>query len=192
MGRTKSYLQATGFAVFCLVVGLLPGCKTPPAGLPPSIQSAPGTTTTVIILRHAGKDMNVDRPDPGLTWQGRIRAKALVEVVGNKGVTAIYCTNLRRNRETVQPLADHLGLKPNLVSKSRLYHPEKLARELLDEFVTKHAGDVVVWVGNMRNIKEMYKLVDGTGSPPTKYGTLCTVVIPDRTPPRIKKETYGE
>jgi len=38
----------------------------------------------------------------------------------------------------------------------------------------------------------MYKLVDGTGSPPTKYGTLVIVVIPDVTPPRIRKLTYGD
>ena len=192
MGRAKNFHQATFFAVFCFVVGLLAGCKKPPAGPPASIQSPPGTTTTVIILRHAGKDMNVDNPDAELTWQGKMRAKALIEVLGNKGVTAIYCTNLRRNRETAQPLADHLGLKLNLVSKSRLYQPKKLARELLEEFVTKHTGGVVVWVGNMRNVEEMFKLVDGTGSSPTKYGTLATVVVPDRTPPRIRKATYGE
>jgi hypothetical protein len=67
-----------------------------------------------------------------------------------------------------------------------------LASELLDEFLNKHTGGVVVWVGNLRNVEEMYKLVDGTGSPPTKYGTLVIVVIPDVTPPRIRKLIYGE
>ena len=192
MGSAKSFRPLSAVVGFWLILGLLAGCSTSPAGPAVSVQSPPGTQTTVIILRHAGRDMNLDVPDPGLPWQGRRRAKKLVEVLGDKGVTAIYCSNLRRNRQTAQPLADHLGLKPNIVYTSRLSRPEKLARELLDEFLTKHTGGVVVWVGNLRNIEEMYKLVDGTGSPPTKYGTLVIVVIPDRTPPRIRKLTYSE
>jgi phosphohistidine phosphatase SixA len=114
----------------------------------------------------------------------------LPEVIGDMGVSAIYCTNLRRNRETAQPLADHLGLKPNLVFQSRLFDYKKLSRDLLDEFFTKHAGGVVVWVGNLNNLGEIYKLLDGTGSPPTKYGDVFIVTVPDVTPPRIKKMTY--
>jgi phosphohistidine phosphatase SixA len=116
----------------------------------------------------------------------------LPEVIGDMGVSAIYCTNLRRNRDTAQPLADHLGLKLNLVSQGRLYDYKKLSRDLLDEFLTKHAGGVVVWVGNLRNLEEMYELLDGTGSPPTEYGDVFIVVVPDVQPPRIKKMTYGE
>ncbi|MEE9121852.1 MAG: hypothetical protein V3U56_11245, partial [Syntrophobacteria bacterium] len=111
-------------------------------------------------------------------------------VIGDMGVSAIYCTNLRRNRETAQPLADHLGLKLNLVSRGRLYDYKKLSRELLNEFLMKYGGGVVVWVGNLRNLEEMYKLLDGTGSPPTEYGDVYIVVVPDIAPPRIKKMTY--
>jgi len=192
MDPAKKFRRILGVAVICLVLAVLAGCSTSPAGPALSVQSPPGTKTTVILLRHAGRDMNLDVPDPGLTWRGRRRAKELVEALGDKGVTAIYCSNLRRNRQTAQPLADHLGLKPNIVYTSRLSRPEKLASELLDEFLTKHTGGVVVWVGNLRNVEEMYKMVDGTGSPPTKYGTLAIVIIPDVTPPRIRKLTYGE
>ena len=192
MGSAKSFRLLTAVLGFWLVLGMLAGCSTSPDGPALSVQSPPGTKTTVIILRHAGRDMSLDVSNPGLTWPGRRRAKELVEVLGDKGVTAIYCSNLRRNRQTAQPLADHLGLKLNIVYTSRLSRPEKLARELLDGFLTKHTGGVVVWVGNLRNVEEMYKLVDGTGSPPTKYGTLVIVVIPDVTPPRIRKLTYGD
>ena len=112
--------------------------------------------------------------------------------MSNVGVTAIYCPNLKRNIQTAQPLADQLGLKINIISNLRLFDPKKLASELLDEFINKHADGVVVWVGNFRNLEEMYKLVDGTGDPPTKYGLICMVTIPDIGPPRIKKITYGE
>lgn len=192
MDPAKIFRRLFGVAVFCFVLALLTGCSATSKAPATSVQSPPGTETTVIILRQAGRDMTLDVQDPPLTWEGKRRAKELVGVLGDKGVSAIYCTNLQRNRETAQPLADHLGLQVNLVSTSRLYHPQKLARDLLDEFFTKHAGGVVVWVGNLRNVQEMYKLVDGTGSPPTKYGTLAIVVIPDLTPPRIRKLTYAQ
>ncbi len=192
MGSAKSLRILIAVVGFWFIPGLLTGCSTSSDGKSLSVQSPPGTQTTVIILRHAGRDMSLDVQDPPLTWAGRNRAKALVEVLGDKGVTAIYCSNLRRNRETAQPLADHLGLEPNVVSARRLTDPKELASELLDEFLNKHTGGVVVWVGNLRNVEEMYKLVDGTGSPPTKYGTLVIVVIPDATPPRIRKLTYAK
>lgn len=191
MEPIKGFRTVSGVAAICLVLALLVGCATTPEDeKSPTYQSPPGTKTTIILLRHAGRDIYSAEADDPLTWQGRIRAQHLPAVIGDMGVSAIYCTNLRRNRATAQPLADHLGLKLNLVSQGRLYDYKKLSRELLDEFLTKHAGGVVVWVGNIRNVEEMYKLLDGTGSPPTEYGDVFIVVVPDVKPPRIKRMTY--
>ena len=193
MEPIKGFRMVSSVAVLCLVLNLLVGCATTSENeTSPTYQSPPGTKTTIILLRHGGRDIYSAEADDPLTWQGRIRAQHLPEVIGDMGVSAIYCTNLRRNRATAQPLADHLGLKLNLVSQSRLYDYKKLSRDLLDEFLTKYAGGVVVWVGNIRNVEEMYKLLDGTGSPPTKYGDVFIVTIPDVRPPRIKKMTYDE
>jgi phosphohistidine phosphatase SixA len=177
------------FFVFALSVSCLITTDDEPI---PNIQSAPGTKTTLVLLRHGGRDPNVVGTDPPLTGRGRQRAAELPAAIGDLEVTAIYCPNLRRNLETAQPLADHQGLKINIISNRRLFDPKKLAGELLDEFINKHADGVVVWVGNFRNLEEMYKLVDGTGDPPTTYGLICIVTIPDIGPPRIKKITYGE
>jgi phosphohistidine phosphatase SixA len=175
--------------VFALIVS----CTTTPDDEPtPNIQSAPGTKTTVVLLRHGGRDPNAEGTDPPLTWRGRKRAAELPVAIGDLEVTAIYCPNLKRNIQTAQPLADHLGLKIKTISNRRLFNPEKLARELLDQFINEQADGVVVWIGNYRNLEEIYKLVDGTGDSPTKYGLICIVTIPDIGPPRIKKITYGE
>jgi len=180
-------------ALCCFVFGLLVSCSTTPDDEPISnIQSTPGSKTTIVLLRHGGKEPNVEATDPPLTWRGRKRAAALPAVLGNIGVTAIYCPNLQRNIETAKPLADHLGLKINIISYRRLSNPKKLARELLDEFINKHANGVVVWIGNRMNLEELYKLVDGTGVPPSEYGLICIVTIPDIGSTRIKKITYGE
>jgi phosphohistidine phosphatase SixA len=188
----KGFRTVSEVAVLLSVLSLLVGCATTSEDETRSYQSPPGTKTTIILLRHAGRDIYSGEADDPLTWDGRRRAQRLPEVIGDLGVSAIYCTNLRRNRETAQPLADNLGLKLNLVSQSRLYDYKKLSRDLLNTFLTEHAGGVVVWVGNLRNLEEMYELLDGTGSPPTEYGDVFIIVVPDVKPPRIKKMRYGD
>jgi phosphohistidine phosphatase SixA len=191
MEPIKGFRTVSSVAVLCVVLTLLVGCATTSEDeTSPTYQSPPGTKTTIILLRHADCDVYDGAANDTLTWQGRRRAQHLPEVIGDMGVSAIYCTNLRRNRDTAQPLADHLGLKLNLVSPFRFYDYKKLSRDLLDEFLTKYVGGVVVWVGNRRDVVEIYKLLDGTGSPPTKYGDVFIVTVPDVTPPRIKKMTY--
>ena len=193
MEPTKGLRAVSGAAVLCLVLILLVGCATTSEDEEsPAYQSPPGTKTTIILLRHAGGESDSSSADNQLTSQGRRRAQHLPEVIGDMGVSAIYCTNLQRNRDTAQPLADYLGLQLNIVALPRLLDNKKLSRDLLDEFLTKYAGGVVVWVGNSRNLREMYKLLDGTGSPPTEYGDVFIVTVPDIAPPRIKKMKYGE
>jgi phosphohistidine phosphatase SixA len=192
MVPSKGFRTVSGVAVLFVVLFLLVGCATTSEDEARSYQSPPGTKTTIILLRHAGRDIYSGEADDPLTWDGRRRAQLLPEVIGDLGVSAIYCTNLRRNRDTAQPLADHLGLKLNLVSQSRLYDYKKLSRDLLNKFLTEHAGEVVVWVGNIRNVEEMYNLLDGTGSPPTEFGDVAIIVVPDVQPPRIKKMRYGD
>ncbi len=193
MEPSKRYPIMFRAVVICFVLAVLASCAITSEDEPALvIQSPPGTKTTVVLLRHGGRDPAVEGANPSLTWKGKKRAQALLAAIGDIGVTAIYCSNLKRNLQTAQPLAEHLGVKINMVSRSRLFNPEKLARELLEEFLTKQAGGVVVWIGNRRNVKEIYKLVDGTGSPPIEYGKLCIVTIPDIGAPRIKKLTYSD
>jgi hypothetical protein len=193
MKPVRGFEVVSKMALFCFVLGLLVSCATTPDDEPiPNIQSKPKTKTTIVLLRHGGRDPNVSAGDPPLTRRGRERAAALPAALANLKVSAIYCPNILRNIQTAQPLADQLGLKINTISNRRLLKAEGLAKELLDEFINKYADGVVVWIGNRRNLQAFYKLVDGTGNPPTEYGRICIVTIPDIGPPRIKKITYGE
>jgi phosphohistidine phosphatase SixA len=184
------------FALFFLILSLLVSCAKileEFEGDPvPNIQSPPGTTTTIVLLRHGGRDPDLDGLDPPLTRRGVKRAEELPSAIGDIGVTVIYCPDLKRNIATAQPLADHLGLKITIVPNTRLFSPKKVAKGLLDRFLTKHTGGVVVWVGNIGNLNEMYEMLDGTGEPPSTYGLICIMTIPDIGPTRIKKLTYGD
>src|SRR5438034_11317250 len=72
--------------------------------------------TTVILVRHAEKNIEPSNPDPDLSPAGRARAQELVHVLGEEGVNAIYATQYRRTQDTVRPLAAKHGLSVNLVN----------------------------------------------------------------------------
>ncbi len=159
-----------------LVLALL-GCGGP-------LHSKSGTTTTVILIRHA------EKTEYGtLSPQGHARAKALVDVVGEMGVEAIYSPNLRRNLDTVKPLADHLGIEITLTPKVSLPMVGKICNEILNT----HAGKVVLWVGNISgNLQGIYARLGGEDKGPLRYGQLFILSVPDEGPVRVKKTTFGE
>ena len=144
-----------------VVAGLLPAALAGCAAA--RVQSKPGTTTTVILTRHA--DTN-----PGfgeLNSTGRERAKALVDAAGDMRITAIYSPNLERNLDTVRPLASHLGIEITRTSAVSLFAAGSIAREILD----KHAGGVVLWVGRVSgNLQAVYRQLAGSGMGPVEYG----------------------
>ena len=78
------------------------------------VKSPSGTTTTLILLRHA------ERPTLGkeLTDKGRARAAALPTALQGIHVDAIYSPNLSRNLDTVAPLARRRGLFVEVIEPS--------------------------------------------------------------------------
>ncbi len=136
------------------------------------VHSKPGTTTTVIVIRHADRDEDSN----DLNTKGRERAKALVGAVSDMGVTAIYSPNMQRNLDTVQPLASRLGIEITRTPSISVFAASSIVNEILD----KHAGGVVVFVGNVSgNLQAVYYLLGGTGNGPMEYGDLHILTIPD-------------
>ena len=149
-----------------------------------SLHSKPGTTTTVILIRHA------DRDDLGhLTPEGHARAKALVDAVGDMDISAIYSPNLERNIDTVKPLADHAKIDITLTPKVSMPMVGKISKEIL----TLHAGKVVLWVGNVSgNLQAIYRRLGGKGRGPLEYGQLFVLTVPDKGPTAVIKSTFGQ
>ena len=158
------------------LLGTLVGCA--------AVHSKPGTTTTVILTRHGDRDENADE----LNAKGVERAKALVDAMSNMGVTAIYSPNVERNLATVRPLASRLGIEVTLTPALSAFAARSIVKEILD----KHAGGVVVWVGNVSgNLQVVYQLLGGTGTGPVEYGDLHILTVPDKGLVKVVKKRYG-
>lgn len=172
MGMIRIICSA--LAIACLSLSAM-GCG--------SLHSKPGTTTTVILIRHA------DRDDWGhLTTRGRARARALVDAVGEMGISAIYSPNLERNIDTVKPLAEHMGIDITLTPKVSMPMVGKISHEIL----TLHAGKTVLWVGNVSgNLQAIYKRLGGRGRGPLEYGQLFVLTVPDKGPTTVVKSNFG-
>src|SRR6202035_3483969 len=71
-------------------------------------------STTVIVIRHAEKDLSVSAVDPPLSQAGEARAALLAQMFGDAKVLghvdAIYVSPALRNRLTAAPLAARLGI----------------------------------------------------------------------------------
>jgi len=121
-----------------------------------------GVTTTIILTRHADRDSLATE----LNDKGRLRAQALVEAVADMNITAIYSPDLKRNLDTARPLAEHLGIEVQIIGASKY--------EVTKTFLTKHPGEVVIWIGNGGNLKEIYAFLGGEGALPQFMATFIS------------------
>jgi hypothetical protein len=138
-----------------------------------------GTTTTIILTRHSDRDPLAE----DLNDKGRLRAEALVKAVGDMNITAIYSPGMKRNLETANPLAKHLGIKVQVIGSSK--------NEVTTTILTRHPGETVIWIGNSTNLKGIYSHLGGEGAPPINYGDLYIVEVKDSGNPVVTKKRYG-
>jgi phosphohistidine phosphatase SixA len=97
---------------------------------------------TIILLRHAEKDLSDDLndPDPLLSAQGQERARRLVETIKKYKPEAIYSSNFKRTRATVTPLAER---KTRYRTMIQVYDHRKLD-ELVGRMLASGARSIVV------------------------------------------------
>ncbi len=170
------------------------------APMPSISRSLPGTITTIIMARHAERDPGSNPPptEP-LNAEGLARAAALADALDNAGITAIYVAGLTRNLQTVEPLVGRINVDPTLVSPLELLDTKALADQLANTWLTRHAGGVVLWVGNTGpvtgaqsgNLQEIYMRLGGTNRPPTRYQDLYFITIDDQGRVAIDPQEYG-
>jgi len=129
--------------------------------------------TTFILLRHAEKDMKQSTNDPDLSDAGKKRAERLASMLDKTVVTAIYSSDYKRTRQTVQSLAQRKGLP------IQTYVPNQ--EDDIDAILAKNRGGTVVVAGHSNTIPQFVNYLLGEPRYHTfedgEYGNLIIVSL---------------
>lgn len=135
------------------------------------------STTTVIVMRH-GEKAAAPPEDPPLLPAGEARALELAQHFGRapKGLRldAIFVSEFRRTQDTVQPLANRLGIPVIVVPAA---DPEAVAERALDE----NRGGRVLIVGHSDTVPNIVKELSGQDVSPmseAEYGIVYVIAVP--------------
>jgi 2,3-bisphosphoglycerate-dependent phosphoglycerate mutase len=136
-------------------------------------------STTVIVLRHAETVLDTGSGlDPSLSARGQARAESLARMFGDTRlkyhIDAIYTSSALRDRSTAAPLAEKLGITPEVVVQD---DPHALVRRVLHE----HPGGRILVVGHVDTVAPLVAAFSGVkGIPPVAdpdYGTIYIVTV---------------
>lgn len=141
--------------------------------------------TVIYAVRHAEKDSESEDDDPGLTEEGTARALALVDVMHDVPLVAVYATDLARTQETVRPTADDHGL-PLVID----IDPEA---DLAAWILANDAGHSVLHAGHSYTLSDFMEALGVEDFPGVDgYGELWIVTIAPDGSLSYVTERYGD
>jgi len=146
-------------------------------GCAAQVYSEKGAITTVILIRHADRDLGSDE----LNDKGKLRAKALVNALSHIEVDAIYSPNKKRNINTVRPLSRARDIKINVIETS----------DLAELIVKESSGKTSLWVGNTSNLDQIFARFGGAGTGPNIYGDLYILTLSHNKLEKLEKLRFG-
>ncbi len=177
----KNRLWANPWFPLVVIAGLLAGL------LAAAYFVAYSPVTTVILVRHAEKNIEPNNPNPALTAAGQERAQTLVRVLGDSGITAIYATQYLRTQGTASPLADRMGLKVNQLDARNV-------EELVRQIKMNHLGGVVFVAGHSNSVPAAISALGGgtlPEIPESEYDKMFIVSLQRFRKTRVLKLKYG-
>src|SRR5262245_36613223 len=160
---------------------------TPGATAPTSNAGQPAL---VLLVRHAEKAKEAGS-NPPLTAAGTQRAQDLALALRDAGVTTIITTQLRRTRDTAQPLATALKLTPEVVQVDDDTDAHATA---VAAAVRKHAGGVVLVVGHSDSVPKIIAALGGPQMPEiceTQFANLFVLEPAPAGGARLVRTLYG-
>ncbi len=144
--------------------------------------------TVVVIVRHGEKD-SIPANDPPLTEAGKARAKALVGVLANVKLGAVFSTAFVRTRETVRPTAEAQGVPiETITGRTAAEQGESVVQA-----VKKHPGQTILVAGHSNTVMAIVAALGGPKLPDLcdgQYSKLLTVII-DQGKTRLIQGSYG-
>jgi 2,3-bisphosphoglycerate-dependent phosphoglycerate mutase len=177
----KNRLWANPFFVFLVAAGLVAG------GIGVWYFLGNHPVTTVILVRHAEKNIEPDNPNPALSPAGEERAQTLVRTLGSSGITAVYATQYIRTQSTAAPLANHQGLTITQIDARNV-------AELVRQIKTNNAGSVVFAAGHNNSVPAIITALGGETFPiipENEYDNMFIVTVQRFRKTRVLKLKYG-
>lgn len=143
-------------------------------------QPADADDLVLVLVRHADKAAQ-PADDPPLTAAGAKRAQELATALRTAGVTAIITTQLRRTRETAQPLATALGIVPEVINVGeRALVPNPAAdAQFPPEVVKERAAYIKTLASTVRNRSGVVLVVGHDWSVPGLIASLGGPQLPN-------------
>jgi broad specificity phosphatase PhoE len=137
------------------------------------------TTTTLVLVRHAEKQMGAIEDAP-LSPQGEQRATRLAQMFGDAEtfgrVKQIYVTDTRRSQQTAAALAQRLNLRPTVVDG------KPSAGELARRILRENRGGLAIVVGHSNTVPALVKELSGSDEVPAmgdeEFDTMYVVTVP--------------
>jgi len=143
--------------------------------------------TTVVIVRHAEKNIEPNNPDPDLSPAGQARAQEIARIFGDSGVQAIYATQYKRTQQTVAPLANRLGLSVTSIDA-------KQSAELTRRILSTNRGQTVFIAGHNNTVPEIVNILSGENFPiipESEYDNMFIVTMYRFGKAKVLKVKYG-
>jgi broad specificity phosphatase PhoE len=156
-------------------------------GFSSDVSAVDQPSMTVILVRHAEKKSEPENKDPDLSPAGIARAKELVRMFGDAGITAIYATQFKRTQQTVKPLADKLGLPVAQVDA-------KKTPELVKQIRARNVGQVIFIAGHNNSVPEIIAALGGPQLPiipETEFDNLYILTVQGDGSAKLLKLRYG-
>jgi len=166
-----------------------------------AVPAAAQAPTMVYLVRH-GEKATQPPNDPLLSPDGQARARALADVLAHAGVSAIITTQFARTKLTAAPLAEKLGITPEVVgvtsgTAGNLQSQADAARghiAAVAAAVRKYPGAALLVVGHSNTIPA---IVAELGGP--KFADLCDgdydqlfiLEVPVSGTPRLVRARFG-
>lgn len=147
--------------------------------------------TVVVVVRHAEKA--APSGDVPLSADGEARARALVPIAREAGVSAIITTQFQRTRMTAAPTAQALGIRGEVIEAGGAV-PDH-ARAIADAIRGRLAGRSVLVVGHSNTVPAIVHALGGPELPDIcddYYDDLFTVILSADGTARLVHAKYGK
>ena len=127
----------------------------------------------VVIVRHAEKATNGGN-DPELSSAGRARADALVRILKDSGITAIFTSEFKRTQETAAPIATSIGITATVVPAKDTAALVAKLRQLNGNALVVGHGDTIPNIVKALGINSPVNIAD------EDYSELLIVTLGDK------------